>query len=141
MKFIDDDGSIIVPRSVRPIIDAPPTVLGNKCGALKQFRVGKLHIRDYGSYYSVHSDKVDPLLDPLGHLIVDAPEYLVGMLSGISIYTALKDRVVNCSKPSTDSSPLSEFGGKVGLSPVLAGLFATYAGYSLTKSLRKLAQG
>lgn len=134
MNFIDDDGSIIVPRSVRPIIDATPTILGNKNGASRQFRVGKLHIRDYGTYYSVHTDKVDPSCDPLGHLIVDAPEYLVGMLSGISIYTALKERLVDHSEASTDSNPF-------GISPIVAGIFATYAGYSLTKSLRKLAQG
>lgn len=135
MNFIDDDGSIIVPRSVRPIIDASPTMLGSKNGASRQFRVGKLHIRDYGRYYSVHTDKVDPSCDPLGHLIVDAPEYLVGMLSGISIYTALKDRLLNhSSEARADSNP-------VGISPIIAGIFATYAGYSITKSLRKLAQG
>ncbi|MGI0043440.1 MAG: hypothetical protein ACRD47_06995, partial [Nitrososphaeraceae archaeon] len=33
MKFVDDEGSIIVPKSVRPIIDYPETVLGDRCGA------------------------------------------------------------------------------------------------------------
>lgn len=142
MRFIDDDGSIIVPRSVRPIIEYPPTALGNKHGALRQFRVGKLHIRDYGSYYSVHSDKVDPYIDPLGHLIVDAPEYLVGMLSGISTYKALKDRSNELSRSKgTNLDSTSESDVNYGLSPIITGIFAAYASYSLTKSLRKLAEG
>ena len=141
MKFVDDDGSIIVPKSVRPIIEYPTTSLGSRYGALRQFRNGKLHIREYDSYYSVHSDKIDPLNDPLGHLIVDAPEYLVGMLSGISIYSALKDRSVNRSKKnSTNSNSFSETGVKAGASPYLAAIFAAYTSYALTKSMKKLAQ-
>ena len=142
MRFIDDDGSIIVPRSVRPIIEYPSTALGNKHGALRQFRVGKLHIRDYGSYYSVHSDKVDPYSDPLGHLIVDAPEYLVGILSGMSTYKALKDRSTEISRSnSTNLDSTLESEVKYGLSPILPGIFAAYVSYSLTKSLKKLAEG
>lgn len=141
MKFVDDDGSIIVPKSVRPIIEYSPTALGSGCGALRQFRAGKLHIREYYSYYSVHSDRIDPLNDPLGHLIVDAPEYLVGMLSGISIYSTLKERSINRSrKNSTNLNPFSEIGVKANPSPYLAGIFAAYTGYALTKSLKKLAQ-
>lgn len=141
MKFVDDDGSIIVPKSVRPIIEYSPTALGSGCGALRQFRAGKLHIREYDSYYSVHSDRIDPLNDPLGHLIVDAPEYLVGMLSGISIYSTLKERSINRSrKNSTNLNPFSEIGVKDNPSPYLAGIFAAYTGYALTKSLKKLAQ-
>lgn len=141
MKFVDDDGSIIVPKSVRPIIEYSPTALGSGCGALRQFRAGKLHIREYDSYYSVHSDRIDPLNDPLGHLIVDAPEYLVGMLSGISIYSTLKERSINRSrKNSTNLNPFSEIGVKANPSPYLAGIFAAYTGYALTKSLKKLAQ-
>jgi hypothetical protein len=141
VKFVDEDGSIIVPKSIRPIIEYSPTALGSGCGALRQFRAGKLHIREYDSYYSVHSDKIDPLNDPLGHLIVDAPEYLVGMLSGISIYSTLKERSINRSrKNSTNSNSFSEIGVKDGPSPYLSGIFAAYTGYALTKSLKKLVQ-
>lgn len=128
MKFVDDDGSIIVPKSVRPIIEYTPTALGSGSGALRQYRAGKLHIREYDNYYSVHSDKIDPLNDPLGHLIIDAPEYLVGLVSGISIYLTLKERSI------------TEFGPKDASSPYLAGIFGAYAGYAVTKSLKKLAQ-
>ena len=141
MQFVDDDGSIIVPKSVRPIIEYSPTALGEGCGALRQFRAGKLHIREYYSYYSVHSDKVDPLKDPLGHLIFDAPEYLVGMLSGFSIYSTLKEKSTSRSrKNGTNSKFFSNIGVKEDPSPYLAGIFAAYTGYALTKSIKKLAQ-
>ena len=140
MRFIDDEGSIIVPKSVRPIIDSPETVLGSKCGASRQFRHGKLHIREYDDYYSVHSDRVNPENDPLGHLIADAPEYLVGILSGISTYSSLKDRSFNRSrKNSTNSYSSSVTGVKDVLPPYLAGIFSAYSGYTFTKSLKKLA--
>ncbi|HEX9678887.1 hypothetical protein [Nitrososphaera sp.] len=78
MEFVDGDGNIVVPRAVRPIIDMGETALGSKKGAKRQYRYGNLHIRDYDSHYTVHVDKVDPRKNPLGHLLVDAPEYLVG---------------------------------------------------------------
>jgi hypothetical protein len=142
VKFVDDDGSIIVPKSVRPIIEYPITFLGNRCGALRQFRNGKLHIREYSDYYSVHSDSIIPIHDPLGHLLVDAPEYLVGLLSGISVYSSLKagsaNRLKN-SRTTTPNSP-SRIGGKGGPPPYIAAILAAYASYSITKSLKKLAQ-
>ena len=85
VSFIDDEGSIIVPKSVRPTIDYEVTHLGNKKGARQQFRHKNLHIRDYGDYYTVHIDNIDPRKDPLGHLIIDAPEFLVGIMSAVSI--------------------------------------------------------
>ena len=140
MKFVDDEGSIIVPKSVRPIIDYPETVLGDRCGASRQFRLGKLHIREYDSYYSVHTDKINPINDPLGHLIADAPEYLVGILSGISIYSSFKDVPIARPRKSGVNSKSSVIGGKDLLSPYLAGIFAAYSSYSITKSLKKLVQ-
>jgi hypothetical protein len=77
VDFVDADGNIIIPKAVRPILGLEETILGNKKGAKKQYRHGNLHIRDYGSHYTVHMDRVDPRESPLGHLLVDAPEYLV----------------------------------------------------------------
>jgi hypothetical protein len=93
MKFVDDDGCILVPKSVRPLIDYPVTQIGNRNGALRQFRHGKLHIREYDDYYSVHSDKIDPMYDPIGHLVVDAPEYLVSAFFGLLAYSLLENDV------------------------------------------------
>jgi hypothetical protein len=78
VEFIDGDGNIIIPKAVRPIIDLKETALGSKNGANKQYRYGNLHIRDYDTHYSVHTDTLDPSSNALGHLLVDAPEYLAG---------------------------------------------------------------
>ncbi|NOJ26764.1 MAG: hypothetical protein DA330_01970 [Nitrososphaera sp.] len=81
MEFIDGDGNIIVPKAVRPIVDLEETILGSKKNANKQYRHGNLHIREYDSHYTVHNDKVDPRQDPIGHLLADAPEYVVASLA------------------------------------------------------------
>lgn len=83
--YIDDDGNVIVSKSVRPIIEYPETFLGTKRGAKRQFRHGNLHIREYDDYYTTHMDKIDPREDPLGHLMIDAPEYLGGLFCALSI--------------------------------------------------------
>jgi hypothetical protein len=85
VSYIDDEGSIIVPKSVRPTIEYEETLLGNKKGAKRQFRYKNLHIREYGDYYTVHMDKVDPRKDPFRHLLIDAPEFLVGLISAVSM--------------------------------------------------------
>lgn len=78
MEFVDGDGNIVVPKSVRPIIELKETPFGGKKGSKRQFRYGNLHIRDYDTHYTVHMDRIDPMKNPLGHLLVDAPEYLAG---------------------------------------------------------------
>ena len=88
MCFIDNDGNIIVPKTVRPLIEYESTILGEKKGSIKQYRRGNLHIREYDNYYSVHYDKIDPRNDPFGHILVDASKYFPGimMLSALSDY-------------------------------------------------------
>ncbi len=81
MQYHDGEGGIIVPKSVRPIIDYKETSLSNKNRAKRQFRYGNLHIREYDDNYTVHRDNVDPKEDALGHLLADAPEYLAGTIS------------------------------------------------------------
>ena len=78
MEFIDSDGNIVVPKAVRPVVGLQETALGSKKGAVRQYRHGNLHIRDYDSHYTVHMDRIDPRKNPLGHLLVDAPEYVIG---------------------------------------------------------------
>ena len=85
LPFIDIDGDIIVPKDVRPTIDYDETQLGNRKGAKRQFRYKNLHIREYSGHYTVHVDKVDPRKDPLGHLLIDAPEFLMGIITAISV--------------------------------------------------------
>ena len=71
-----------------------PTILGEKKGSIKQYRHGKLHIREYDDYYSVHYDKIDPHKDAFGHILVDASKYIPGimMLSVISNYLITSDK-------------------------------------------------
>jgi hypothetical protein len=81
MSFLDDEGNILVPKSVRPIVDYEITMLGEKKGSIRQFRYGNLHVREYDNYYSVHSDIIDPRVDPLGHLMIDTPHIMKGIVS------------------------------------------------------------
>ncbi len=78
VDFVDSGGNIVVPKAVRPIIGIDETALGTRQGARRQYRHGRLHIRDYDTHYTVHMDRVDPRASPIGHLLADAPEYVVG---------------------------------------------------------------
>jgi hypothetical protein len=139
---IDGEGSIIVPKSVRPIIDYEETFLGTKKGAKKQFRYGKLHIREYKDCYIVHMDKVDPRKDPVGHLLIDAPEYLIATIAGLraakqagcTVYTEKKGRE---SKNERGASALVD-----GLrAACLAGTVAATSSYILTSFVKQLNRG
>lgn len=74
----------MVPKEVREFMPswAEPTMLGDLRGAAHQYRYGNLHIREYTDHYTVHTDRADPRRDPLGHLVHDAPEALVGLAAG-----------------------------------------------------------
>jgi hypothetical protein len=95
VDFVDEDGSILVPRTVRPIVEYDETSLGNRKQALKQYRYKNLHIREYLDYYAVHMDKIDPMKDPIGHLVVDAPEYLATIAFAASCFKAAKNLIHN----------------------------------------------
>jgi len=112
---------IEVPKELREFMPdgAEETSLGQQNGANKQYRYGNLHIREYDDKFLVHMDKVDPRKDPLGHIIHDAPEFLVGLtcaITGAKISSSLKQK-----------SPLR---------PILGSLVLGYAGYLITKKLK-----
>jgi len=127
-----DDGEIEVPKSVRPIMldAAQETRLGERRGAKKQYRYGNLHIREYDDKYIVHVDKVDPRKDPLGHLLKDSPETLLGIASGIYFGKKVGSEVY--SKRNGRSGALLESL----LLGSLASLTAGYLGYKLGKQLK-----
>ncbi|MGI0050081.1 MAG: hypothetical protein ACREAW_11120 [Nitrososphaera sp.] len=104
MEFTDGDGNIVVPKAVRPIIDLKETALGGKKGAKRQYRYGKLHIRDYDTHYTVHMDRVDPMTNPLGHLLVDAPEYLAGAAAAVIVGRRVGSAVYNRRKKEGKST-------------------------------------
>ena len=118
MEFVDGDGNIIVPKSVRPIIDLNETAFGSKKGAKKQYRYGNLHIREYEEHYSVHMDRVDPAQNPLGHLLVDAPEYVAGAAAAILVGRKVGVTVYNKRKQEGRS------GKDAAIDAVIAGYFA-----------------
>lgn len=125
---------IEVPKDIRHFMleNAQETDLGQRNGAIRQFRYGNLHIREYEDKYLVHMDKVDPRTDPLGHLIHDAPEFLVGLASAYFAGKKVATEVYKVQK----NRPIAAIGaGALGL---LASVVTGYAGYSLIKKLKEL---
>jgi len=76
---------IEVPKELREFMPkkAQETLLGQKNGADKQYRYGNLHIREYDDKFLVHNDRIDPRKDPIGHLVCDAPEVLIGLACAV----------------------------------------------------------
>jgi hypothetical protein len=129
VNYIDCDGGIIIPKSVRPIITYEQTFFGNKKGGNKQFRYGKLHIREYDEYYVVHMDKVDPRNDPLGHLLIDAPEYLIATVAGLK-----------AAKQAGDTVYARKGGASVLSAACLAGTVAATFSYVLTGIVKEVIE-
>ena len=118
---------IEVPKELREfMIDgAEETILGQNNGALKQYRYGNLHIREYDDKFLVHTDKIDPRKDPIGHLVYDAPEVLVGLACAIFGGSKIAKSVFN-----NNSKKLSLTSGLI--SSVLSG----YIGYVASKKIK-----
>ena len=119
---------IEVPKEIRPFMleHAEETKLGQKNGANKQYRYGNLHIREYDDKYLIHMDNVDPRKDPIGHLIFDAPEVLIGLAAAAigGKKTALQ---IYKNQKSKTRSLITGF---------LASVVLGYIGYSLTKKVK-----
>jgi hypothetical protein len=118
---------IEVPKELREFMleQAEETFLGQKNGAYKQYRYGNLHIREYDDKFLVHTDRVDPRKDPLGHLVFDAPEVLVGLACAVFGGTTIAKRFQNNkSKKSSAAAGL--------LSSIITG----YLGYVTSKKIR-----
>ena len=62
--------------------------LGEPHGQIADYRksYGKegLHVREYKDRYTIHWDKTDPLSNPMGHLLEDAPHWLA-VAGGIAL--------------------------------------------------------
>lgn len=115
-------GEIEVPKELREFMlsGAEETVLGHRNGAKKQYRYGNLHIREYDDKFLVHSDKVDPRKDVLGHLVHDAPEVLIGLACAALGGTQAAKRMQGSKVPSG----------------VLASVVTGYLGYVATKKIK-----
>ena len=118
---------IEVPKELREFMleEAEETILGQKNGAEKQYRYGNLHIREYNDKFLVHNDKIDPRKDPLGHLVYDAPEVLVGLACAIFGGSEITKIIMN-----KDSKKLTVTSG------LLSSMISGYLGYLATKKVK-----
>ena len=118
---------IEVPKELREFMlaEAEETLLGKKNGAYKQYRYGNLHIREYNDKFLVHTDRIDPRTDPIGHLVHDAPEVLIGLACAIFGGSQVTKKFFNKkSKKVTLTSSL--------ISSIISG----YLGYTITKKIK-----
>jgi hypothetical protein len=61
--------------------------MGLPSGQRANYRIGQIHIKDHESFFAVHWDECDPDIDPVGHLVNDAP--IVGLVVAGSILYGL----------------------------------------------------
>ena len=118
---------IEVPKELREFMleEAEETILGQKNGAEKQYRYGNLHIREYDDKFLVHNDRIDPRKDPIGHLVYDAPEVLIGLACGIFGSSQIVKKIMN-----KDSKKLSVTSG------LISSIISGYIGYLTTKKIK-----
>lgn len=118
------EDEIEVPKELREFMlkDAEETFLGQKNGAQKQYRYGNLHIREYNNKFLVHTDKIDPRKNPIGHLVQDAPEILIGLACAIFGGSQVAKRISNKQTALT-----------VGL---VSSIISGYVGYVATKKIK-----
>ncbi len=118
---------IEVPKELREfrLDEAEETFLGKKNGAYKQYRYGNLHIREYDDKFLVHTDKIDPRKDPIGHLVHDAPEILIGLAFAVFGGSQIAKKFLN--KKSNKSTLTSSL-----FSSIISG----YLGYTITKKIK-----
>ena len=116
---------IEVPKELREFMPegAKETFLGQKNGAGKQYRYGNLHIREYDDKFLVHMDRVDPRKDPVGHLIHDAPEVLVGLACAVFGGSVAKTLG---KKPKRQSFAAG----------IILSIISGYVGYAATKKIK-----
>ena len=118
---------IEVPKELREFMleEAEETFLGQKNGAYKQFRYGNLHIREYDNKFLVHNDKIDPRKDPIGHLVYDAPEVLIGLACAIFGGSQIAKKVMN-----KDSKKLTASSG------IISSIISGYLRYLANKKIK-----
>jgi|SRR3989338_2399864 len=124
---------IEIPKELGPFMleKAEETPLGQKNGAKKQYRYGNLHIREYDDKFLVHIDKIDPRENPLGHLVLDSPEILIGLASAAIGGGKVASYIYKNQKNSIFAKQSSIISG------LIASLVFGYLGYSISKRIKK----
>jgi hypothetical protein len=123
---------IEIPKEIRPFMleQAQETKLGHKNGANKQFRYKNLHIREYNDKYLVHMDKANPHNDPLGHLVYDAQEILVGLASGAVGGAKIASYLYKKSNKTKKDKQIAAAAG------IVSSVAIGYVGYKLAKKAK-----
>ena len=118
---------IEVPKELREFMleGAEETVLGQKNGASKQYRYGNLHIREYDDKFLIHTDKIDPRKDPIGHLVHDAPEVLIGLACAVFGGSHIAKKFLNKKSQKTTLA-----------SGLISSIISGYVGYAATKKVK-----
>jgi len=118
---------IEVPKELREFMleGAEETFLGQKNGAQKQYRYGNLHIREYNEKFLVHTDRIDPRKDPIGHLIHDAPEVLIGLACAVFGGSQITKKFLKKESKKT-----------IFVSSLITSIISGYLGYTATKKIR-----
>ena len=119
---------IEVPKELREFMleEAQETTLGQKNGAKKQFRYGNLHIREYDDKFLVHTDRIDPRKDPIGHLVYDSPEVLIGLACSILGGSEIAKKFLNNNKSKKSTATIT----------LLSSIIAGYVGYVAAKRIK-----
>lgn len=120
---------IEVPKELREFMlkGAEETLLGQSNGAKRQFRYGNLHIREYDNKFLVHTDKIDPRKDPIGHLAYDAPEVIVGLACSILVGSKIMKKFINDKKLNKSNVTAT----------IISSIIAGYVGYITSKKIKK----
>lgn len=123
------EDEIEVPKELREFMieGAEETSLGQKNGAQKQYRYGNLHIREYDDKFLVHTDRIDPRKDPLGHIFIDAPEVLVGIACAVLGGNQVAKNIFK----NSNSRDLSLASG------LISSLLAGYLGFTVSQKLKE----
>ena len=124
---------IEIPLDLKRVVlmDAEETKIGDKKGAIKQYRKGNLHIREYDDKLTVHTDKVDPREDPFGHLLHDAQEVLIGLAGAAISGAAIGSYIYKIKKNSPFRREQAIIAG------LATSLAAGYASYKVSKKLKE----
>ena len=124
---------IEIPLDLKRVVlmDAEETKLGDKKGAIKQYRKGNLHIREYDDKLTVHTDKVDPRADRFGHLLHDAQEVLIGLAGAAISGAAIGSYIYKIKKNSPFRREQAIIAG------LATSLAAGYASYKVSKKLKE----
>ncbi|MSV26549.1 MAG: hypothetical protein EXS75_02930 [Nitrosarchaeum sp.] len=120
---------IEVPKELREFMlkGAEETLFGQSNGAKRQFRYGNLHIREYDNKFLVHTDKIDPRKDPIGHLAYDAPEVIVGLACSILVGSKIMKKFLNDKKLNKSNVTAT----------IISSIVAGYVGYITSKKIKK----